>query len=64
MHRIHTNSTQQINRLRDERALLEEEVRQLRAAVQIYAEVARRMSQRTGFTTSLRVSHDLQSATS
>jgi len=33
-----------IHRLREEKADLEEEVRQLRAAVQLYAEVARRLA--------------------
>lgn len=57
-------SHQLIDRLRQERSLLEEEVKQLRAAVQIYAEVARRLAPTNGFTTSLRVPHDLNGARS
>lgn len=37
-----------IANLKQERELLEEEVRQLRAAVQVYTEVARRLSATTG----------------
>src|SRR5581483_3874817 len=64
MQRRNSCSPKQIDRLRREHALLEEEVRQLRAAVQIYAEVARRMAPGPGFTTSLRVPHDLARANS
>jgi hypothetical protein len=39
-------------------------VKQLRAAVQIYAEVTRRLTPPTAFTTSLRVQHDLSGARS
>ena len=40
-------AARRLETLRQERAFLEEEIRQLRAAVQMYAEVARRLAHAT-----------------
>jgi cell division protein FtsB len=44
VHSINMSQRTRIANLKQEREVLEEEIRQLRAAVQIYTEVARRLS--------------------